>query len=89
MQNYLSELLHKESQLAGYGFRQEIRYGICENRLKICNADWNKGKEMKTLLKEMMGPELLDLKNDKNSLICSMVSRESTCEWLDLLLQDR
>lgn len=44
---------------------------------------------MKTLLKEMMGPELLDLKNDKNSLICSMVSREATCEWLDLLLQDR
>lgn len=36
-----------------------------------------------------MGENLVDIKNDKNSLVCEMKNRELTCEWLDLLLINR
>jgi hypothetical protein len=37
----------------------------------------------------MMGNDLIEMKSYNNALVCEMVNREATCNWLDWLLDDR
>lgn len=36
-----------------------------------------------------MQESLIDIKNDKNAIICEMATREAACLWLDDLLEER
>ena len=62
LRNYLSELNKKADQLSPFGFKKSIRFGLCDNKLRILNTNWKKGEALKQTLRGMMGPDLVNVK---------------------------
>lgn len=83
----------KSKDLAKFGFRGVLRFGVNVGQITLENYDRKKYRDFKTFITKLIGDDMKRYefikKGDKYTLVLTLKSSEKAAQWLDKLVANK